>query len=158
MGVDPTQTVAPKPVPNGWYKLKFKGFKQRLSKDKGSVNYNAQLSIVENKPEYNDKPIYMGLNTKIARWHVDFTHGLGFALKADGDYEGSWVFDPADPENIEKAQYKGPLLGRVLEAELVTTSYQGNERNEIKQIRCAVPGCATKYPEIKHTTNMISNK
>ena len=155
MGVDPEATKAPKPVPNGWYKLKFKGFKQKVASKKDSVNYNAQLEIVENKPDYNGKPVYMGLNTKMARSHVDFSHGLGFALKPDGDYEGQWVFDPADPENVEKAQYKGPLLGRVLEAELITTTYQGNERNEVKQIRCVVPQCATKYPEIKHMTDMI---
>lgn len=159
MGVDPEKIKAPKPVPgNQWYKLKFKGFRPKLSKDKQSMNFNAELEVVEHTVETNGSKVYMGLNTKFARAFVDFSHGLGFPLNADGTFAGNWEFDPKDPENIEKAQYKGPLLGRTMKAELVVTSYQGNERNEIKQITCAIDGCATKFPEIKHITSLIGNK
>lgn len=158
MGVDPEATKAPKPVPSGWYKLKFKGFKPKKSKNGDSVNYNAQLETTEGKADFNGKPVYMGLNTKMARSFVDFSHGLGFPLTPTGEFVGTWTFDDKDAENVEKAQYKGPLLGRVMEAELVTTTYDGNERNEIKQIRCVIQNCATQFLDIKHMTNMISSK
>ena len=160
MGVDPEKLKASKPVPgNQWYKLKFKGFKpKRGAKDKDSVNFNAQMEVVEHTPETNGAKVYMTLSTKFERAINDFSHGLGFPLKDDGTFQGDWTADPKDPDNVEKMQYKGPLLGRILEAELIVSSYQGNERNEIKQIKCAIAGCATKYPEIKHITNLIGNK
>lgn len=158
MSVDPEATKAPKPVPAGWYKLKFKGFKPKISSKKDATNFNAQLETVEGKADTNGKPIYMTMNTKMARTFVDFSHGLGFELTPTGEFVGKWIFDDKDPENVEKAQYQGPLLGRIMEAELAVTSYNGNERNEVKQIRCVVQGCATKNPEIKHLTNMISTK
>lgn len=159
MGVDPEQVKAPKPVPgNQWYKLKVKGIKVKNSKDKQSHNYEILTEIVENKPEYNGTKIYCRLNTKFARAWVDLSHALGFPLNPDGSFVGTWEFDPADPENVEKAQYKGPLLGKIMDAELVVTSYQGNEKNEPKQYRCTIEGCATKFPDIKHMTNLIGNK
>jgi len=159
MGVDPEQLKAAKPVPgNTWYKLKFKGFKPKLSSKKDSVNFNAQFEVVNSTPENNGSLVYMGLNTKFAKAINDFTHGLGFPLNADGSFAGDWLKDDKDAENIEKMQYKGPLLGRIMDAELVITSYQGNERNEVKQVRCAIPDCANKYPDIKHLTNLISTK
>lgn len=158
MGVDPEKLKAAKPAPgNAWYKLKFKGFKPKISKDKQSTNFNAQFEIVEHSPENNGKPVYMGLNTKFEKAFNEFSHGLGYPLNPDGTFVGDWTPDPNDPDNVEKMQYKGPLLGRVLEAELVVTSYQGNERNEIKQTRCKIDGCATKFPEIKHLTNMVKS-
>lgn len=159
MGIDPEKLKAAKPVPgNQWYKLKFKGFRPKLSKSKDSVNFNAELEVVEHTPETNGSKVYMVLSTKFAKALNDFSHGLGFPLNDDGTFAGSFNFDPKDPENVEKAQYKGPLLGRILEAELIVSSYQGNERNEVKQIKCAIAGCATKFPEIKHLTNLVGTK
>lgn len=158
MGVDPEQVKAPKPVQSGWYKLKLTGFRPKLSKDKQSVNLNAQLEVHDGKPEENGTKVFAGLNTKFARAHADFSHGFGFPLNPDGTLPGDWVPDPKDPENIEKCQYRGPLLGKTMEAELAVTSYQGNERNEIKQIKCKIDGCHTKFPDIKHLTNMIGTK
>jgi hypothetical protein len=158
MGVDPEQVKAPKPAPTGWYELKLTGFKPKLDKSKQGVNYNAQLEIVNNTTENNGKKVYMGLSTKFARAHADFTHGFGFPLNPNGSIPGDWVPDSADPNNVEKFQYKGPLIGKVMKAELGITTYQGNERNEVNQIMCKVDGCATKFPEIRHMTKMISNK
>lgn len=160
MGVDPERLKAPKPVPgNQWYKLKFKGFRPKQAKAKdGSINFNAELEVVESAAENNGTKIYMTLSTKFERALLDFSHGLGFPLNADGTFPGTWAFDDKDPENVEKAQYTGPLLGKTMDAELITSSYQGNERNEIKQIRCKVEGCAVKFPDIKHITNLVGNK
>lgn len=158
MGVDPEQVKAPKPVPAGWYELKLTGFKPKLSSKKDSINYNAQLEIVNSTTENNGKRVYMGLNTKFARTHADFCHGFGFPLNPNGSIPGDWIPDDKDAQNVEKFQYKGPLLGKVMKAELQVTSYQGNERNEVNQIMCKIDQCATKFPEIRHMTKMISSK
>lgn len=159
MGVDPEKLKAPKPVPgNQWYKLKFKGFRPKMSKNKDGVNFNAELEVVEHTPETNGSKVYMVLSTKFERALLDFCHGLGFPMNADGTFPGNFEFDKNDPENVEKAQYKGPLLGRTMKAELVVTTYQGNEKNEVKQISCAIDGCATKFPDIKHLTNLVGTK
>lgn len=158
MGVDPEDVKAPKPVEAGWYKLKLTGFKPKTSKDKQSINYNAVLEIVDARPDQNGTKVFAGMNTKFARLHADFCHGLGFPLNPDGTLPGDWIPDAKDAENVDKFQYRGPLMGKVMEAELATTTYQGNERNELKQIRCKLDGCATKFPDIKHLTNLIGSK
>jgi hypothetical protein len=155
MGVDPEQVKAPKPAPAGWYELKLTGFKPKLGKDKQGINYNPQLEIVNNTIENNGKKVFPAMSTKFARAHVDFAHGFGFPLNPDGTIPGDWVRDPQDPNNVEKLQYKGPLLGKIMKAELLVTSYQGNEKNEINQIMCKIEGCATKFPEIRHMTKMV---
>jgi len=155
MGVDPEKVKAPKPVPVGWYELKLTGFKPKLDKSKTGVNYNAQLEVVNNTTENNGHKVFMGLSTKFDRLHADFAHGFGFPLKPDGGIPGDWIPDPSDPNNVEKLQYKGPLLGKIMKAELVVTSYQGNERNEVNQIMCKVENCATKFPEIRHLTRIV---
>ncbi len=159
MGVDPEKLKAPKPAAAGWYKLKFKGFKpKRGAKDKDSINFNAEFEIVEATPEDNGKKVYATLSTKFERALADFSHGLGFPMNPDGTFVGNWQTDPKDAENVEKYQYAGPLLGKTAKVELVVESYQGNEKNSIKQFVCAIDGCATKFPEIKHMTNLIGSK
>lgn len=158
MGVDPEKVKAPKPAPTGWYELKLTGFKPKMDKSKQGVNLNGQLEIVNNTVENNDKKVYMTLSTKFDRLLADFSHGFGFPLKPDGTLMGDWVPDPSDPTNVEKAQYKGPLIGKIMKAELVVTSYQGNERNEVNQIMCKVDQCAVKFPEIRHMTRIVQQK
>jgi hypothetical protein len=158
MNVDPEKVKAPKPVAAAWYDLRLTGFKPKLAGKKDSVNFNAQLEVVSQKPEENGHKVYALLNTKMARQHADFAHGFGFPLNPDGSLPGDWIKDDKDPDNVEKYQYKGPLLGKIMHVELAVTSYQGNERNEIKQIKCKLPDCAVKFPDIKHTTNMIGGK
>src|SRR5947207_15831616 len=81
MGVDPERLKAPKPAPAGWYKLKFKGFKPKKgSKDKDSINFNAELEVVEANADDNGKKVFMTLSTKFERALVDFSHGLGFPM------------------------------------------------------------------------------
>lgn len=161
MGVDPNEVKAPVPVPgNQWYKLKVKEIKaQKGKKDANTVNLNVKTEVVESgNSEYNGKVIFILLAQKFARAWPDFAHGCGFPLQPDGQLPGDWIFDTAEPDNVEKAQYKGPLLGRILEAEVIVDNYNGNENNKVKQIRCKLPDCATKFPDIKHLTNLVGKK
>jgi hypothetical protein len=155
MSADPERIKAPKPVPAGWYQLKLVGFRPKLSSKKDSVNFNPMFEVVNSKAEYNGSRVYENLNTKFDRQHVDFAHGFGFPLNPDASLPGDWVPDPSDKDNVEKMQYKGPLLGKICEAELVVSTYQGNESNKIRQIKCRLDGCATKFPDVKHLTNWI---
>jgi len=162
MGVDPEQIKAAQPQPAGWYKLKFVGFKPKKGgKDPNSINYNGMFEILNPQtppPTGLTARLFATMSTKMARHINDIVHGLGFSLEADGELPGQWVPDPSAPDDVEKFQYRGPLLGKVMEAELAETEYNGNKRNEIRQVRCAVSACATKYPDIKHQTDMIGKK
>ncbi len=162
MGVDPEAVKATVPQPNGWYKLKLIGFKpKRGAKDSNSINYNGQFEIVNPaiaKSAQGADRLYATMSIKMPKHINDIVHGLGFSLEPDGELPGQWVPDPADVDNVEKFQYKGPLLGKMMEAELAETEFNGNKRNEIRQVRCAVPACNTKFPDIKHQTNMIGKK
>lgn len=162
MGVDPEAIKGTVPQPAGWYKLKLIGFKpKRGAKDPNSINYNGAFEIVNPaiaKTANGTDRLYATMSIKMPKHINDIVHGLGFALEPDGELPGQWIPDTADPENVEKFQYRGPLLGKTMEAELAITSYNNNDRNEIRQVRCAVPACATKFPDIKHQTNMIGKK
>ena len=67
------------------------------------------------------------------------------------------LFENADtnPLEPEKWKYLGPLLNKVMEVELANIPAQGGfkAKNEIRQYKCAVPGCTEK-----HATNLIFNK
>lgn len=162
MGIDPEQLKAPAPQPAGWYKLKFVGFKPtKGKKDPNSVNYNGLFEVLNPAvPQADGRAprLFVTLSTKMPRHINDVVHGLGFSLEPDGELPGSWIVDPSDPENVEKFQYKGPLLGKVMEAELAETEYQGNKRNELRQVRCSVPACPTKHPDMRHMTNMLGKQ
>lgn len=156
MGVDPEKIKQAKVQPNGWYKVKLVKFgPKKNSKDASSVNYNGQFEILNSAGPDFSKYVYDTMSDKMQKNLNDIMHGLGFALEKDGSIPGEWHEDPADPKNVEKYQYKGPLMGRTMEVELATDNYNGNERNKIRQVRCAVPDCAVKYPDIRHQTNML---
>jgi len=165
MGVNPEETKAQKPVPGGWYDLRLKGMVAKLSKSGKGYNYEAYTNVVNNKSEYNDSFVLFRMNNgfKQAMASNDFCHGLGFALEADGSFPGDWTVKdatkPADaPDYFDGAQYSGPLLGKVMSAELITSAYDGVERNEVKQIRCKIADCAIKFPDIRHLTDLIGKK
>lgn len=159
MGVDPEKVKQAKVQPPGWYKLKLVGFKPKLSqKDKNSVNFNGQFEVLNSAgPDYN-KFVFATMSDKMQKHVNDIVHGLGVPLEPDGSLPGQWIFDPKEPDNVEKAQYKGPLMGRTMEAELAVTTFGGNDRNEFRQIRCAVPDCTSKFPDIRHQVNMIGKR
>lgn len=158
MGVDPEQVEAPVPVPAGWYDLKIKEI--NVSKtSKGSYSYNV-ITTVENtnNPDWDGKkrvkiPLYT-----TAGWNwPNVYHGAGFESE-DVFGDAQWEFDKEAPDDPTKAQYKGPLLGKVIKAEVIVRSYQGNESNAVKQITCKVKDCKTRFPKIKHSTDMIGKQ
>ena len=157
MGVSNEQMEAPQPVPANWYDLKITGITVKASSKKDSYNYTVATQVVgTNNPEWDyKKKISILLNTKMGSRFADVIHGAGLE---DADVIGDnacWTFDQADPENVEKAQYKGPLLGKILHAEVAVRTYNGNENNAVKQIQCKVKDCKVKFPKIRHTTDMI---
>lgn len=161
MGVNPEQTKAPKPVPGGWYELRVKGIVVKASKSGKGYNYEAYLNVVNNKSEFNDSFVLFRMNNgfKQAMAANDFHHGCGIPLENDGSFAGDWTLKDANkPDDFDGAQYSGPLLGKVIEAELITSSYDGVERNEVKQIRCKIQDCANRFPDIRHLTDLIGKK
>ena len=165
MGVNPEQTKAPKPVPGGWYDLRLKALTAKFSKSGKGYNYEAYTNVVNNKAEFNDSFVLFRMNNgfKQAMAINDFVHGMGFELEPDGSFPGDWTVKdatkPVDaPDYYDGAQYNGPLLGKVFSAELITTVYDGIERNDVKQIRCKVQDCATRFPDIRHLTDLIGKK
>lgn len=163
MGVDPEATKAPKPVAgNQWYRLKLKEIKASYGnkgQDKSTVNLKPTFEVTESaKSDDNGTKVFFVLAQKFPRAWVDFIHAFGLELTPTGDIPGDWIPDPKDPENVEKMQYKGVLLGRTVDAELIVDSYEGNENNKIKQFRCKIENCAQKHPDIKHMTNLVGNK
>jgi hypothetical protein len=137
----------------------------KLSKSGKGYNYEAYLNVVENKTELNDSFVLFRMNNgfKQAMAANDFCHGLGFPLEVDGSFPGDWTVKdatkpPDAPNYYDGAQYNGPLLGKVLEAELVTIVYDGIERNEVKQIRCAIMDCNTRFPDTRHLTDLLGKK
>lgn len=167
MGVNPEETKAAKPVPAGWYKVKVKALTAKLSGSKKGYNYVAFTEVVENTAENNGKfvPIQMNNGFNLAKYSNDFTHGTGWELEKDGSFPGDWKLKDGNEklpdDDISKndgAQYSGPMLGRVMEVELAIEQYEGQDRNVVKQIRCAVKDCATKYPDIKHLTEWRGKK
>lgn len=170
MSVNPEETKAPKPVPAGWYEVRVKSITAKLSKAgraKGAPQYNYEAvgNVVNNKAEYNDTYVMIRLNNGFnqAKTTNDLCHGLGFALEPDGSIPGDFqVKDankPADAfDYFDGAQYSGPLVGKIAKVELGVTNYEGQDRNEVKQVQCKIPDCATRFPDIRHLTDWRGKK
>lgn len=163
MKFDADDLKGPEPVPPGLYDLRFEGFKPKPSKntESPSVNLNAQFSIVNNA-EFENRKVFMGLNSKIPNWIQDFVHALGLEmedqLSDEPSIPGVWDSDPAtfNPKDYSTYKYAGPLTGQVGKFELGVREYQGKLSNEIRQCICAVPDCATRFPLVKHAKDMSS--
>jgi hypothetical protein len=168
MGMTKEDLSGPKPVPNGLYELQVTGFRPKIAKSGTSLNYNAEFTITGN-PLYENRKVFHPLNTSFSVAIRDFVHATGLELEtitvpgdADtpqherqilpGTFENAAQF-PDDPSKWGK--YIGPLTNKIFKAELVTTTYQGKDKNEIRCFFCAVPDCAVTYPDIKHSQNLI---
>lgn len=178
MGVNPEQVKAEKPVPGGWYELRVKGITCKKSSSGKGVNYEAYTNVVNNTAECNDKFVLVRMNNGFNQSKVanDFTHACGFTLEADGSFPGDWnlkdgvvalpdgTYASKDGKALDAltafdgAQYKGPLLGKTLRAELAIDNYQGEDRNEVKQMQCKVDRCSQKFPDIRHLTDIRGKK
>jgi hypothetical protein len=134
----------------GMVTVRLDGFKPTWSKDKGSVNLNPQLKVI-NHPEYNDRQVFDNLNTK-AKWiWKDFCHAFGVPVleASDGSVEFPGDFQGPD-DNPEAWQYVGPLLGQVGQLYLIQSSYNGNDNNKIKYYVCKLGSACHE----KHSQNL----
>ena len=154
-------------APNGIYTLKLVGFKPKKSKEDPAnplkprtVNLNARMEIVDN-PEQEKKVVYELLNEKSFMF-ADFCHAFGLPMETDGEsywLPGEWDSAPDfDADNPETWKYDGPLLGRTCQAEIAVSSFNNRENNKVRKYFCAVDDCATKFPEIRHSENLLSNQ
>ncbi len=169
MGVNPESLKAPKPVSAGWYDLRLKGIQCKMSSSKKGYNYVAILEVVNNKAEFNGSPVFYQMNNGFSQGESmqDMSHGLGFPLENYQDsqgntvsgFSGDWKLkDDTKPDDFDMAQYSGVLLGKTTNAELVTDSYDGRERNVVKQFKCKVPDCVTRFADIRHKTDLRGKK
>ena len=168
MGVNSETTKAPKPVPGGWYQIRLTSGTIKKSKSGKGYNYEFGGKIVNNKAELNDKPIFFRANNGFNQGHdlVDLSHGCGFVMEMyeeNGQKQeaipGDWKLkDALKSDDFDGAQYSGPLLGKTFDAEIITYIYEGEERNDVKQIKCQIKDCATRFPDIKHRTDRTSKR
>lgn len=154
----------------GWYTLQFKGFAPKAAKIKPpateseSVNLNPVLTVVEPK-EFEGRRIFVGLNTKAGFIIVDFVHACGlemeeiqdeFAGTEKANYTIPGIFEGAEehPDDPSVWKYQGPLTNCILEVELAEIPAKDGykAKNDVRQYKCAVPGCTEK-----HSTNLIRN-
>lgn len=159
------------PVPAGWYQLQIKGFKPKAAAlkpgetESSSLSLNCELAIV-NHPDHEGRRVFAGLNTKMFFMWPDFVHATGLEMEVIQDeFAGTekenltipGVFENADthPDDPSTWKYLGPLLNKIMEVELAEIPAEGSykAKNEIRQYKCAVPGCT-----MKHSTNLIFTK
>lgn len=163
MGFNRDDLSGKPPVPPGWYTLQFKSFKPKIAgANKDGFMLNAECVVVGNQ-EYDGRKVFMGLSNKAGWVLYSFVHACGLQMEPilDGNQgtEAETSFIPGTFEDIDKfpedpsrwGKYLGPLTNKTFEAELAITEYQGRHKNEVRQYRCAIPGCPEKHP-----TNLIS--
>lgn len=155
-------------APDNIYELKLVGFKPAFSKKrdtspadwKPSLSLNARMEIVNN-PAEEGKLVYELLNINSFMWS-DFCHAFGLPMEFDGEsysLPGTWDSKPDfDVNKAETYFYEGPLLGRTCRADVGTKTFAGKTSNAVRKYFCAVENCATKFPEIKHSDNLLSKQ
>jgi hypothetical protein len=163
MSVNAETLEAPKPVAGGWYDLRLKGM--TIKKSPKGHNIEAYFTTVNQPTDTNDKFVLYRMNNGFSQGTAmqELCHALGFPMEIDAQgqasFPGDWTLkDPAQPDNWDLAQYTGVLLGKTGSAELVVDNYQGNEKNVVKQWKCKVPDCPTRFPKIRHQTDLIGKK
>lgn len=144
------------PVPEGWYKLQFGGFKPEFTKAKDGINLQPILIIVQNT-EYDGRRVFSGIGTKFTPGIKDLVHACGLQLeKVDGTQDtkipGIFKGEAEHPDDPSKWDYLGPMTNKVFEAEVCIREYNGKKSNRVKQYKCSVPGCTER-----HITNLERN-
>lgn len=167
MTLSKEQVEGKEAMPEGIYEVRFTKFNPRFSKDKGdgsarSINLNAEYEVV-NSAEYAGRKVYEIANMKGYNIQTEICHSFGVPLEVDptdGSYyiPGTWDSRPDfNPDNPETYEYRGPLTGKIGRVELAVTTYNGRNRNQVRRYFCAVDECGTKFPEIRHVQNLITN-
>lgn len=148
-----------KPLPAGVYDLRCDGLKPRSSKDKKSVNFNPQLKVI-NSTTHNDEKVWFNMNSGAAFIIRDFIHSCGLTLpgeessdsEVDVQIPGDFVGLDQFPNDPEKWNYLGPLVGATCQVELIETTYNNKPKNDFKRFVCKVPGCTQR-----HSDNLIKS-
>ena len=134
-------------LPRGRYTVQCDGFAQKLSKKGDSINYNPKLRII-NHPTLAGEKVYTSLNQGAGFILIDFCHMLGHKMEEIGDdavFPGGFVPNAADPQDVAKMTYQGPLQGSVGEVLVDENMYDNKPQNYIKAYFCKVPGCQVKH-------------
>jgi hypothetical protein len=168
MAFNKQELSGPPPLPNDWYDVRFLSFDPKKVGGKDgkeySVNLNANLEVIGQEHNGRPRKVFVSLNSNAGWTYPDFCHCFGLPLEVvqDGN-EGTeaenltipGVFVGADqfPEEPEKWKYQGPLTNATGRVELGTTEYQGRQRNEVRQFKCAIPDCKER-----HATNLLKGK
>jgi hypothetical protein len=170
MSLSKEQVEGKEVLPAGLYEVRFIKFNPKLSKANAgnpdaerSINLNAEYEVI-NHPEYATRKLYEVMNMKSYNIQNEVCHAFGVPLESGvgdtGEVEywipGTWDnkpgFNPADPSTFE---YKGPLIGQVAKVEVAVDNYQGRDNNKVRRYFCAIDDCATKFPEIRHSDNLL---
>lgn len=146
-------------VPTGEYEVRLVAFNPKTAKSGTSVNLNPKMEIV-NHPEFAGRNVFDTLNSGGAFTWPDFVHCFGLPMETDGTSSwipGDWNGDPAtyNADDASTWKYKGPLLNRTGKVEIVVDNYNNKDNNKINRYFCAVPDCASKFPKIRHSTNLV---
>ena len=146
----PKESMEPrKLVPRGKYTVQCDGFAQKKSKKGDSINYNPKLRII-NHPTLSGEKVYTSLNQGAGFILVDFCHMLGHQMVEDGDdvvFPGGFIPDGANPQDVSKMTYQGPLQGAVGEILVDENMYENKPQNYIKAYFCKIPGCQIKHSQ-----------
>lgn len=154
MGTAPVRLGAPKDsmegrklLPVGRYTVQCDGFAQKASKKGDSINYNPKLRII-NHPTLSGEKVFTSLNQGAGFILLDFCHMLGHQMEAQGEdlvFPGGFIPNGADPNDVSKMTYQGPLQGSTGDIMIGQNEYNNKPQNFIKQYFCKVPGCAVKH-------------
>ncbi len=144
-------------IPPGPYEIKLVSFAPKLSKKGDTVNFNPCMVVVGH-PEFAGRKIFDTLNSNGYQF-ADFSHCFGLPLDTDG--KDSWLpgsFDgepSADPKTLP---YKGPLVGRTGKIIVAVDNYNGKDSNKVERYICAIADCASKFPKIRHSVDLLKRK
>lgn len=150
MTVDKEKIKVLPPPDAGLKVLRLVSFKPKRNKNKDGINFNPMFEV-ENCPPDRNKAVFNSMSDKFHQALLDICHGLGFDMDpTTGALPGGFEGDANEPSTW---QYKGPLMGKTMEAECEIDTYLGKDSLKIKSIRCKVSGCKEK-----HSTNLNSKK
>lgn len=165
MGFDKDSLTGKQVLP-GLYTVRLMGFKPKKNNNGDSVNFNAQMKII-NHPEYDGTPLYETLSAKAGFTQWDFAHAFGMELEdlGNGQYvlPGTWDKDLAKFKEDDPSTwvYDGPLLGRDAQVEVANDpNFRDSTKldNKIKRYICAVDQCDVKFPDNKHSQDLLKRK
>jgi hypothetical protein len=152
-----------KSVPSGLYKVRFGGFKPKLSSnnpnDWTKSNLNAYVNIIS-PDEFADSPLYANLNLQIPSFIQDFVHSFGLEMEGqDSDNpEIPGIFDADAAKFIQEKPetwvYAGPLTNKIAMWEVSEGSYQGKPKTDVVKFVCSVQDCGTRFLNVRHASDM----